>query len=232
MRYKLLLVLFLGIPNLLTAQMNYGRSTWFIKANATSMIDIFTFPTVQLSVEKQFTDYISLSAEGGYQFYNFHHSEATFYTPRGFRANIEFRYYLSEMRNSRLSDKLGRTYLGLRPFYSQNQFNTSISYKLSADSPRWIDDDFGVKNQTYGVNCIIGFQKSLSEKILIDLYAGAGIMDRNVTNTGIQYIEDAGYLLAGTEFIKYFKKLNLSESSGIRVNFLFGLRMGFKLYKS
>jgi hypothetical protein len=86
--------------------------------------------------------------------------------------------------------------------------------------PRWIDIDWLFDKFNH------------SRKILIDLHAGVGIMDRNVDNTGIQYIEDAGYLLAGTEFIKYFKKLNLSESSGVRANFLFGLRMGFKLYKS
>ena len=209
--------------------MNYNKPTWSVKVNASSLIDIFTFPTVQLSVEKQLSDYISLSAEGGYQLYNFSHADTSFVNPTGFKANLEFRYYLSKFLTTRLSNKLGKAYIGLRPFYSQNQTNTSISYQTPADPVKWIDDDFGLKNSTYGLNFILGFQKTITEKLFVDLHTGLGIMQRTVKNYELQYINGPGYSLAGTELIKFFKRLNLSESSGLWGNVLFGFRIGYKL---
>lgn len=227
MRYKFIFLL-AGISNMIFAQMNYDKPTWSIKANATSLIDIFTFPTIQLSVEKQLSDYFSLSTEGGYQLYNFSHVKTPVLNTNGFKVNLELRYYLSKFLTTRLSNKLGRAYMGLRPFYSQNQGNASISYKAPADPAKWIDDDFGVKNTTYGVNYILGFQKTITENLFVDLHTGAGIMQRNVSNTELQYIKDAGYTVAGTGLIKFFKSLNLSETSGLRGNVLFGFRIGYK----
>ncbi len=56
-------------------------------------------------------------------------------------------------------------------------------------------------------------------------------MNRSVENIELDYKSDSGYLLAGTELIKYFKRLSLSESSGIRVNAMFGFRLGYTFYK-
>ncbi len=222
------MILLAGISNMIFCQMNYDKPTWSVKVNVTSLIDIFTFPTVQLSVEKQLSDYFSLSTEGGYQLYNFSHVKTPVLDTYGFKVNLELRYYLSKFLTTGLSNKLGRTYIGLRPFYSQNQGNASISYKTPADTTNWIDDDFGVKNTTYGVNIILGFQKTIIENLFVDLHTGAGIMQRTVSNTDLQYLEDAGYTLAGTGLIKFFKTLNLSKSSGLWGNVLFGFRIGYK----
>jgi len=230
MRYRLM-VLLLGISGVISAQINYKNSSWFIKGNGTALIDIFTFPTVQFSAEKQFTEYFSICPEAGYQLYNFSHPDTSFLNPSGFKVNIEFRYYLSKFITSRLSNSNGRMYAGIRPFYSQNRFNTSVSFKMNPDSVRWIDDDFSVKNTTYGVNLVFGFQKSVTGRLMIDLDAGLGVANRTVTNTDIQYSKESGHYLAGTEFIKYFKALNLSGSSGIKASYSIGLRVGYTIYK-
>jgi hypothetical protein len=230
MRKKFIILLF-GISNIISAQINYSNSSWYIKGSASSLIDIFTFPTVQLSVEKQLSDYISVCAEGGYQLYTFSRADTSFLNPTGFKANLELRYYLSKFITTRLSNKLGRPYAAIRPFYWQTQYNASISYKTKQDSPVWSDDDFGVKNKSWGVDFIIGFQKSITERLIIDLHTGVGIMYRTVINEDIQYVKDSGYLLAGTDLIKYFKGLSLAESSGLRGVPLFGFRLGYTIYK-
>lgn len=230
MKFKFVALLFF-VSFVTNAQLNYSKSTWYIKGNASSLIDIFTFPTLQLSVEKQISDYFSINTEGGYQLYSFHRSDTGFLKPSGFKVNLEIRYYLSRFISTRYAEKTGRLYMGLRPFFSQNQYNTSISYKINQNSPDWIDDDYAVENMTYGVNFIFGFQKSITEKLIMDMHAGVGIMDREVENSQIGYVNDSGYILAGTKLIQFLNKLNLAESSGIKPNILFGFRIGYKIYK-
>ena len=224
-------ILLLGITDIISAQINYNNSSWFIKGNATALIDIFTFPTVQFSAEKQVTDLFSICPEAGYQLYNFRHTDTSFVKPTGFKVNIEFRYYISKYISSRASNKMGRGYVGLRPFYMQNNYNSTVSYKVNPDSVTWLDDDFGVKNRTFGLNLTFGFQKSLTERLLIDMHTGVGIMKREITNIDIQYNKNSGHYLAGTEFMQILKKINLSQSSGIWGNFLVGVRLGYTIYK-
>lgn len=224
-------ILLLGITDIISAQINYNNSSWFIKGNATALIDIFTFPTVQFSAEKQVTDLFSICPEAGYQLYNFRHTDTSFVKPTGFKVNIEFRYYISKYISSRASNKMGRVYVGLRPFYMQNNYNSTVSYKVNPDSVTWLDDDFGVKNRTFGLNLTFGFQKSLTERLLIDMHTGVGIMKREITNIDIQYNKNSGHYLAGTEFMQILKKINLSQSSGIWGNFLVGVRLGYTIYK-
>ena len=113
----------------------------------------------------------------------------------------------------------------------QNNYNSTVSYKVNPDSVTWLDDDFGVKNRTFGLNLTFGFQKSLTERLLIDMHTGVGIMKREITNIDIQYNKNSGHYLAGTEFMQILKKINLSQSSGIWGNFLVGVRLGYTIYK-
>ena len=227
MRCKLI-IFFLVISNMIIAQINYNiTTTAIIKWNVTSLIDIVTFPTVQLSVEKKLSRYLSLSSEVGYQLYSYRHTDTTFLKPEGFKVNFECRYYISNSFKG-FTPELEGIYLGLRPFYSQNQYNANIPFQTKSDSVNWNDDDFGVKNRTYGLNCILGFQKSISDRIIFDFYSGLGIMKRRVNNTDLQYNKDSGDLLGGTDFVQFLETLNLSESSGLWGNILFGFRIGYK----
>jgi hypothetical protein len=230
MKFKLVILL-LGFTNLVSSQINYQNTSWFIKGNATSLIDLFTFPTVQFSAEKPISNLFSICSEAGYQLYNFRHTDTSFVRPTGFKVNLEFRYYISKFIGSRLTNKVGRVYAGIRPFYSQNIYNSTVSYKVNRDSVSWLDDDFSVKNRTFGLNFTFGFQKSLTERLIIDMHTGLGIMKRTVTNADLQYNKDSGHYMAGTEFMKLFKSINLSQSSGIWGNLLIGVRVGYTIYK-
>lgn len=205
------------------------KSTWIIKGNATSLIDVFTFPTVQLSVEKKLSKCFSLTAELGVQFFDFHRTDTTILKPGGFKLNVELRCYVSKLLNTDLSHKLDGFYLGLQPFFRQNRYTAGVSYYTSTDSLRGGVDILGVKKIVYGLNGILGYQKPISDKVIIDLFVGIGIMDRNVRNTNREYNKDSDERLMGTDLVPLFQYLNLSESSGLAGNVLFGIRIGYKL---
>jgi len=228
MRYKFLII-FLGISNLVFSQIRYDKSTWILKGNATSLFDIFTFPSVQLSIEKIITPQFSLSTEAGYQLYDFRHTDTAFMSPKGFKVNFEFRYYFSRQFRTGLSGKLPRPYSGLRPFYRQYQYNANIPYKINQNSEYWSDDNFGVNNRSFGLYGILGFQQSISHKLVFDFHAGLGIIYRIIKNSDIQYNMESGHILGGTDLIQFSEKLNLGESSGLWGSILFGIRIGYKL---
>lgn len=228
MKYKIIII-FLCLSNLTWSQISYDKNTWILKGNATSLFDIFTFPSVQLSVEKVISKQFSICPEAGYQFYDFRHTDTAFFSPKGFRVNVEFRYYLAGYYNSGLSGKLPRVYTGLRPFYRQYQYNATIPYQTKNDNDNWKDDDFGVKNRSFGLYGILGFQQSVSRKIVLDFHAGLGIIYRKIKNTGLQYNKDAGDILGGTDFIQFYENQNLEHSSGLWGSFLVGMRIGYKL---
>jgi len=228
MRYKFMLC-FIGISNLIFSQINYNKSTWTIKGNATSLFDIFTFPTVQLSIEKILTNHLSLSSEAGYQFYDFRRTDTTFLDPKGFKVNFECRYYFYKLFNTRISKNSAKLYTGLRPFYRQNQYTASIPYQTKFDPVNWKDDDFGVKNNSYGLYYIFGFQQSLSDRLLFDFHGGVGVIKRTIKNIELQYNKDSGDILGGTDLIQFFETFHLNESSGLWGSFLFGIRIGYRL---
>jgi len=228
MRLKFI-IFFLAVTNFISAQLIYDKSTLLLKVNATSFIDFLTFPSVQLSVEKKITRNFSLSTEFGYQLYDFGYNDSVFLSPGGFKLNFESRFYAPKFLKQGLPVILKNIYIGLRPFYRQNQYNASTSYQTKLDSLDWHKDDFGVKNTTYGLYTVFGYQNSISRKLVVDVYTGLGIMKRMVRNTNIEYNKDSGDILAGTDFMRFFETLDLSESSGIYGNFLIGFRIGYKL---
>jgi len=107
-----------------------------------------------------------------------------------FKANIEFRYFISQFINSGLSGKIVRYYVAVQPFYTKNQYNTIITYHTRDNPTVWIDDEFGVKKNTFGLDAIFGFQKPVSDKVVVDLYGGIGIIKRTLSNTQLYYNEE------------------------------------------
>lgn len=189
------------------------------------MIDIISFPTVQLSVEKKLTENFSVNGEIGYQLYDLRHTDTVFLSPKGFKVNLECRYYISKLFDSNL---LEGVYVGLQGFYRQNQYTANISYHTTPDSNIFKSDDFWVKKSVVGLNLMLGYETSITDKLVVDMYVGLGGMNRVIKNTNIQFNRNSGDFLAGTDLVPLFEKLNLSESSGGSVSITFGLRIGIK----
>ena len=228
MRCKLI-IFFLAVSNLIFGQIarKSNSTSLIVKINVTSLIDVTSFPTVQFSVEKRLSRYFSISAEAGYQLYTYKYTDTTFLDPQGFKVNLECRYYIPDPYKVN-TPRLEGTYLGLRPFYRKNQYNAYLPFQTKSDSVNWNDDDFGVKNETFGLSFIFGFQKSVSQNLIFDFYSGLGIVMRTVKNTDLQYNKDAGDIMGGTDFMQFLWKYNLSESSGLGGSLSFGFRIGYK----
>jgi hypothetical protein len=228
MKYRLIVIL-LSISGLVSAQKVYDNSTLLVKANLTSLMDFTTFPAIQASIEKKFSRKFSISSELGYQVYDFRITDTVFYKPRGFKANVEFRFWAPRFLRPYFPVNLGNIYLGIRPFFSQNQYSASVSFRKDMNTGKWYDDSFGVKKINYGINYIFGLQKSVSRELVMDVYTGVGIMNKVVENSELQYDKDSGDILGGTFLNKLFFNRNLSDISGIKVNVLLGFRLGYKL---
>lgn len=210
-------------------QINYNINDWTVKVNAISPFDAINFPVPQVAVERRITRYWSLSAEGGYQFYGFRKPDTVLLSPRGFRASLELRYYIQRFYKTPWAGDLETVYVGARPFFHQNRFSDELSFRSGEEGSPWHDDSYTTRNITYGLNLVMGFQKSVKPLTVFDLYFGAGVMMRDITNDYLEYDREAGDVLAGTEFMQFFRGLGLEHSSGIWPNVLAGFRIGFKL---
>lgn len=228
MKFKLL-ALSLIICNLGFGQRINNKTNWVVKVNAASFFDMAAFPTVQLSVEKKISRSVSISAEGGYQLYNFRNSDTSFLSPEGFKASFELRYFLPRfLKKVGINPAVEGIYTGFKPFYRQYQYNSYISVLPKPDHVIPYEDNFASKNKIYGFCFLFGFQKSIYHKIIFDLYSGAGIMYRQVENSGLQYDKASGDIIGGTGLMQFMDRFKLSESSGVWPALSVGFRIGYK----
>ena len=201
---------------------------WVLKLNATQLIDIFSYPTLQISVERKINPYFSINAEIGYQIYDFYQKDTIFLKPKGFKTNIEGRIYPLKLINSRIKSNRGELYVGLQFFYRENQNTNVVEYSPKNDETKLFRDYFGTKRTAKGINMTFGYQITASKKIVLEPFIGFGILNRSIKNSDIQYdkIKDER---GGTGLSPLVQGLNLEESSGGLLNFCTGFRIGFRL---
>ncbi|REH01239.1 hypothetical protein [Flavobacterium aquicola] len=235
LNFKILFLLILFICSSISfSQEIRKQSSWIIKTNPTALIDIFTFPTVQLAIEKKINDSFSIQTEVGYQFYDMGSGIDTVSVKvGGFKINTEGRFYFcnyfkNDKTKKRNSDGL---YTGIQVFYRENKYNESTSYyKSEIDDYETYEDDFvdnfGVIKKNYGANLIFGFQKQFY-RFIIEPYFQLGCMNRKVKNIDREFNEDLGHIEnnGNHDFFGYYSK---EESSGIDVNLGIGFRIGYR----
>ena len=226
---SLILITLIFSFNFSFSQEEKDKSTYILKLNTTALIDAFSFPTVQLALEKKFNNSFSVQGEFGIQLYDLGTSADTIsLKTKGYRAIAEGRfyflnYYKKDKTRKRISDGV---YAGLQLFYRENQFsrNTNYYYEDSEDEETF-KDNFGVKKKIYGANLTLGFQKEFGHFVL-EPYTYLGIMNRNIKNFDRTYnpdlhVEDNGnHDLYGSQ--------DMQESSGYEPNFSIGLRVGYR----
>lgn len=201
---------------------------WVLKLNATQFIDIFSYPTLQVSAERKINPYFSVNAEIGYQLYDFHQNDTIFLKPKGFKANIEGRIYLLKLINSRIHSNGDELFLGLQLFYRENQSTNVVEYSPKTNETISYRDFFGTKRKAKGFNITLGYQISASKKIVLEPFVGFGMLNRNIKNSDIQYDKTKDER-GGTDLVPLFQRLNLEESSGNLLNFSTGFRIGYRL---
>lgn len=205
------------------------ESNWALKLNIAQLIDVVSYPTLQVSVERKINPYFSVNAEFGYQLYSPDTElDTIMLRPRGFKANIEGRVYLLKLINKRPKSRVSELFLGIQVFYRENQTTKYLEYTpLNNDSEEYIEyeDYFGVKRKAKGFNVIVGNQISI-KRFIIEPFLGFGLLNRNVKNTNIEYDKAKHEILGNHNF---FVPSSLAESSGNLFNFTYGLRVGFRL---
>jgi hypothetical protein len=207
------------------------EKNWILKVNTTQLIDAFSFPTLQLSVEKKLKPYLSVNAEFGYQLYEFKTEiDTTVLKPKGFKANLEFRCYFQKLLKSRNVSNRNELFLGVQLFYRQNQKSNSVEYRRIDNEINsiYFNDSFGVKKSAKGINLTFGDQISISEKIILEPYLLIGYMDKKIENFELEY-DDEKHIGDRNDGIPIFVELDIADKNGENnINFGFGLRIGYK----
>jgi hypothetical protein len=228
MKVNYIVILFFLFSNCINSQ-EIKESNWILKLNTVQLIDIFSYPTIQVSAEKKINPYFSVNAEFGYQLYEIDRiTDTVFLKPKGFKSNIEGRLYLLKLLNSRIKSEKTEFYFGLQFFYRKNQNTNVVNYSPKVDSTKLYRDYFGAKRTVHGINLTIGGQISFGKKIIIEPFLGLGVFNSKIKNTNIQYNktkDDRG----GTGLVPLFQRLNLEQNSGTHYNFSYGFRVGYKL---
>jgi hypothetical protein len=209
------------------------ESTWALKMNMPQLVDIFTFPAVNIGVEKNINNYLSLGTEIGYQFYDFKSlSDTIFLKPRGFKASVEGRIYILRMLRLNSQRTAKGLFCGLQAFYRRNQYTSSISYhnETVVENEEIINysDAFGVKKKAYGLNLVLGFQKSVGAHFLFEPSLSLGYQRRDITNTNQSY-NYTTQEIDGSDMVPFFRYLDTEEASGGAFNISFGFRLGYRL---
>lgn len=224
---KLLTILILSLSNFIFAQ-EFKESNWILKLNATQLVDVVSYPTLQISGERKINSYLSINAEFGYQIYDFSKADTILLKSKGFKSNLEGRVYLFKLLNSRIESKRNEFYVGLQLFYRENEGTNSVDFSPKNDETKFYTDNFGTKRTAKGFNIMFGNQISVSKKMVLEPYLGLGMMNRKINNSDIEY-DEIKDTRNGTGLKPLFQKLNLEESSGNVFNFCFGLRVGYRL---
>lgn len=206
------------------------ESSYILKLNATALIDYFSFPTVQLALEKKLNDNFSVQAEFGLQLYDRHPSlDTVSVNVNGFKANAEVRFYLfnyykKDKSKKRNSDGI---YVGIQGFYRENKDNRRTEYYIEeiSDDITYVDY-FGVIKKIYGANVALGFQKPFG-RFILEPYIYIGLMVRDVKNIDRVYDPNLGHVEDNGPH-DFFGSKDLSESSGNKLNFSLGLRLGYR----
>jgi hypothetical protein len=231
---KRFLLLFLLLPTACFAQpdtaMPSGPSM-AVKFSLSSPFDVFNFPTIDLSVEHKITNRFSLMAEGGYEFYRFRRPDTVFVKQSGYELNGGFRIYQPFRWRTPVPQGLSGFYTGLTFFYRNERFNSSVDYNKGGDTTMMYTDYYWTEKNAAGVDLTLGYQKLFGGRGLFDLYAGIGILRRDIYHNELQYSEANGDVIEETNRIdSFFARRNLDEESGPGLSLTIGFRVGYIIY--
>ena len=211
----------------LLAQEAFKPRYLLVKTNVTQMVDLFTFPSVGLCVEAMVSPRFSVSAEASYQIYSLRKEDSTFFPQKGYKASAEVRMYFKRLQKREGAPE--GLYVGIQPFFRQNQYSASISYVHAPHDT--LTDGLGVRKTCYGVNLLGGYQLRFLSKCVLDAYLGIGAMNRNVENVHKEFDASAGDKLFGYDLVPFFAQRHLSDYAGPSLNLQLGVRIGVYLVK-
>lgn len=207
-----------------------------IKFCPPALIDIVGFPTVQMGLEYTLSKRVSWYNELGIKYFEPQHPDTSFIGSKGFKVKTELRYYLRSKRARFLARyttarPMEGIYLAANAFYTYNTFNTQINYLQDTNRSVRKTDCFGVRKKVWGFNLVFGWQKSISKKALMDLYAGPGIRFRYITDINKEYNADRDVLMKSIDLnIRSTQdEINSKEGFSVAPNLTLGIRFCYRL---
>lgn len=233
MRYLLFFLLLLAVDGM--AQQAERQDDWVLRANASALIDLFTFPTLQFSAERRLGEQFSINAEYGFQPYaKFHNQDTTWGQETGSKYALEGRFYLHSSFSLAKGFFSGKDiqapegwYLGLQFFHTNNHYTASQDYNSIQDTAFMssLEDYFSVDQKKTGGRIILGIQAKVSPRCCVDLYGGLGLKSKRIKNGHREYDPDLHNAVDCTDLC--YDYYDLRESSGTTGSFSCGLRLGF-----
>ncbi len=234
---KRILLLIVLLPAILFGQKKSEKKETIIKTNLSSLIDIFSFPTVQFAAERTVAKDFSVSIEAGCQLFTYkrYDLDTSFVTDNGFKLNAEFRYYdiLRIFRGgARKSAEPEGLYMGANLFYRQQTFNNCLSY-IRQGIEQGNKDCYWGRKKAGGLNFVAGYQQELFRGIVIDVYSGLGVVYRDTRNYNREYDSrtDSIPVPIDMNIRTLIDDASLSEHSGWLPNWNCGVRAGIILGK-
>lgn len=231
MKKLLLLIFIFTLKSNTSFAQEKTTDNWIVKWNATSSIDIFSFPTLQFAVEKKINTFFSVQLESGIQAYDFRKTDTIFTKTKGVRLITEGRFYLSSyLKRKKLEIKNSKGfYTGIQLFYRKNYYNyTQEYYQNEADYENFTNlqsDVLGVKKEVYGFNFCFGYQIP-HKRFIFEPYIYIGTLYRNIKNSNREFNSELGHI--ANDYVHYYGS-DLEEESNNGGNFSFGFRIGYKL---
>ena len=213
-----------------------------IKLSPLPLIDEASFPTVQVGVEFMLSHKVSWYNEVGIKYRKsyYDYSDTNFLASKGFKIKSEMRYYFRQN-----SSTFSGRYVAANAFYIYDAHNAVTSYFYQKDSLMEKVDNFGVRKNVFGINLLYGFQRSLSERFLFELFAGVGIRFRTVHTINKEYDKNRDNISGNPVDVTISgvrNEIDTNNSSGfistnsnangsdpVTPNITFGIRFSYKL---
>lgn len=167
------------------------ESSWNAKIDMLQLVDVASFPTLKLTVEKKITPKFAVLLGGGFQLYEpYPNNDTIQMKATGFKIDMEARTYILKVLNPQRYTQSGGIFVGIQGLYRENKFAGGADYKRKNDDPNaavpTFSDEFGVKKKIFGANITSGWQKSL-RRFVFEPSVGLGIMNRKITNTEMAF---------------------------------------------
>ena len=196
-------------------------------------LDFVNFPSIQAGAEYRPSPSWGWYSELGLQYVPsaYEPRDSSFIHWRGIRIKTELRYYFQRKLNRRLHFLTGH-YIAVSAFYINDAHNDFVDYRRAGDS---IDsrrrDVFAVRKKVWGLNMLIGKQRSLGGRWGTDFYLGLGIRFRSFATAAQEFVYGKDLLFTPIDYNVWAQRVRAETKGGFSVvpNLTIGIRLTYRL---
>ena len=207
------------------------KNSVIVKLCLPALSDVVSFPTIQAGIEYKLSNKISWYNEIGIQYFKPYYQkvDTNFLSSDGYKLKTEIRYYFDKLIKK--SIKQFRLYAAANIFFTHQHYNSEAFYTKSIDSVDYFVDGFAVKREVLGANLLMGYQKPVRKKWLIDFYLGVGIRLNFIHTINQDFVYGSDRLMSHIDYTFSDARLERDTKGGFDVapNLTMGFRICYKL---